>query len=170
MIVWISEILETVLANSQSVFHLSPAVIAGIGFVFAIFKFNLFRVRQPAIKAELSVYSRRCSESLLAVAAEAAVTNTSRVKVDIRHRTWVVNKIARYEDIAPGGAWEECWRTEQKQFTLEPGETDTVSMRARLDDHVEAIDVILILDQPKRLFRRKSRHWVYRHPHNLNRS
>ena len=38
MIVWISEILETVLANSQSVFHLSPAVIAGIGLVLAIVK------------------------------------------------------------------------------------------------------------------------------------
>ena len=167
---WISEILETVLANSQSVFHLSPAVIAGIGLVLAIVKFNLFRVRQPAIKAELSVYSRRCSESLIGVAAEAAVTNTSRVKVDIRHCTWVVNKIAPYEDVAPSGAWEECCRTKKPQLTLEPGETDTVSMRVRLDDHVEAIDVILILDQPKRLFRRKSRHWVYRYPHNLNRS
>ena len=153
MIVWISEILETVLANSQSVFHLSPAVIAVIGFVLAIFKFNLFRVRQPAIKAELSVYSRRCSESLVGVAAEAAVTNTSRVKVDIRHCTWVVNKIAPYEDIAADCEWEECWRTQQQQVTLEPGETDTVSMRARVGDHVEAIDVILILDQPKRLFR-----------------
>ena len=167
---WISDILEAVLANSQSVFHLSPVVIAVIGFVVAIFKFNLLRVKQPAIKAELSVYSRRCSESLIGVAAEAAVTNTSRVKVDIRHCTWVVNKIARYKDIAPDAAWEECWRTKQLQLTLEPGETDTVSMRARLDDDLEAIDVILILDRPKRRFRQKSGHWVYRHPHNLNRS
>ena len=92
-----------------------------MGFAVAVVKFNLFRARQPAINAVLSVYSRRCSESLVAVAAEASVTNTSRVKVDIRHCTWVVNKIAPYQDIVAGAAWEECWRTKQDQFTLEPG-------------------------------------------------
>ena len=170
VVMWFSELLEAVQPYSQAVFHLSPAVIAIVGFLVAVVKFNLFRARQPAINAVLSVYSRKCSESLVAVAAEAAVTNTSRVKVDIRHCTWVVNKIAPYQDIDVGAAWEECWRTNQEQFTLEPGETDTLSMRVRLDDQLEAIDVILILDQPRKLLRRQTRHWVYRYPHDLNRS
>ena len=162
---------ETVLANSLSVFHLSPVVIFLLSLGVAIIEFKWFRKGQPAIKAELAVFSRRCSESLIAVAAEAAVTNTSRVKVDIRHYTWVVHKIARYEDVDPRAAWEECWRERKPtRFTLEPGETDTLSLRARVVDQLEAIDVILILDQPQKLFRRKSRHWIYRHPHNLDRS
>lgn len=110
------------------------------------------------------------SQSLIAVAAEAAVTNTSRVKVDIRQCTWVVCKIAPYDNIALDTEWEECWRYRQERFTLEPGETDTLSMRGRVDDHIEAIDVILMLDQPQKPRGPKSRHWVYRYPHNLERS
>ena len=166
----ISEILETAQAYSPLVFHSSPLLIAISGFLIAYFKFNLFRARHPAIRAELSVYSRRCSQSLIAVAASAAVTNTSRVKVDIRLCTWVVHKIAPYDDIDPDAPWEECWREEQERFTLEPGETDTLSMRARVDDQIEAIDVIVVLDQPRKRRGPASRHWVYRHPHNLDRS
>lgn len=167
---WILEILETVQTYSQSVFHLSPVAIAVLGYVVARYKFKLFRESEPAIKAELTVYSRRCSESLIAVAAEAAVTNTSRVKVDIPKRTWSVKKIAPYHDTTPDAEWEECWREEQERLTLEPGETDMVRMRGRVDDHIEAIDVTLILDQPQKRRGTKPLYWVYGHPHNLNRS
>ena len=125
---------------------------------------------QPAIKATINVYSRRCSGSLIALAAEAVVTNTSRVRVEIPQCSWVVNKIAPYEDILPSAEWETCWRSKQRNFTLEPGETDTISMRARIDDCIEAVDVVLLLDQSNEPQNDRSRHWVYRHPHDLCRS
>ena len=75
--------LDTVLAAAQIIFYLSPLLIALATLFLAWWRFKVFRVREPAIKTDLQVSSRRCSPRYNALSAAVVLTNTSRVAVTI---------------------------------------------------------------------------------------
>ena len=90
--------LDIVVAAVQIVFYLSPLIIAGATLFLAWWRFKVFRVREPAIKMDLVVSSRRCSPSYNALNAVATLTNTSRVAVEITRLEWTVRILSPYDD------------------------------------------------------------------------
>ena len=160
--------LDTVLEAVQIVFYLSPLIIAGATLFLAWWRFKVFRVREPAIKMDLTVTSRQSSPSYNALSAVVVLTNTSRVAVRISEVTWQVWVLAPYNDAdverkideyAPhmesaGSPIEFPWNVNYKisrtnsRIALEPGESNTVSMSLAVPDWIEAVDILIELDSP----------------------
>jgi len=160
--------LETAVAVLQIVFYLSPLLIALATLFLAWWRFKIFRVREPAIKMDLVVTSRRSSPSFNALSAVVVLTNTSRVAARISEVTWQVQVLAPYsdadvelkiEEYAPymesaGSPIEFPWNVNYKisrtnsRIALEPGESNTVSMSLAMPDWIEAVDVLIELDSP----------------------
>ena len=156
------------MAAVQIVFYLSPLIIAGATLFLAWWRFKVFRVREPAIKMELTVTSRQASPSYHALSAVAVLTNTSRVAVGITGLTWRVQVLAPYSDEVVAGKIDE-YRTHMEvngapiefpwnvnytiaqantRIALEPGEANTISMSLAIPDWIEAVDVLIELDNP----------------------
>ena len=160
--------LDTVVSAVQVVFYLSPLIIAGATLFLAWWRFKVFRVREPAIKMDLTVTSHRSSPSYNSLSAVVVLTNTSRVAVRIAEVTWQVQVLAPYSDAdvdrkideyAPymesaGSPIEFPWNVNYKisrtnsRIALEPGESNIVSMSLALPDWIEAVDVLIELDSP----------------------
>lgn len=147
----------------QIIFYLSPLIIAVVTFALAWWRFNLFRIRQPAIKTVLEVYSRRSSPSYIALTAVAVVTNTSRIAVNVNRLEWTVSVLSPYIDAeieskieeyqsyfsVENGSVEFPWNVnyrlvqESPRISLEPSDSNTISMSLAIPDWVNAIDVLL---------------------------
>ena len=160
--------LGTVVAAGQIAFYLSPLLIAAVTLFLAWWRFKIFRVREPAITADLQVSSRRSSPSYNALSAVVVLTNTSRVAVRISEVTWQVQVLAPYSDAdverkteeyvpymeSSGSPIDYPWNVNYKisrtnsRIALEPGESNTVSMSLAMPDWIEAIDVLIELDSP----------------------
>ena len=161
-------VLETITLAAQIAFHLTPLIIALATLGLAWWRFKVFRVREPAIKMDLTVTSHRSSLSYNALSAVVALTNTSRVAVRISEVTWQVQVLAPYSDAdverkideyspymeSAGSPIEFPWNVNYKisrtnsRIALEPGESNIVSMSLALPDWIEAVDVLIELDSP----------------------
>ncbi len=178
--------LDTVLAAAQIVFYLSPLLIALATLFLAWWRFKVFRVREPAIKTDLQVSSRRCSPRYNALSAVVVLTNTSRVAVTIAGLAWSVrvlspysdeeveSKISEYETYVGdyGSRLEFPWNVNRRiseenlNIHLEPGDSHTIGMSLAILDWIEAVDVLIEMDstpveQVPRL------RWAARCPHDM---
>ena len=178
--------LDTVLAAVQIVFYLSPLIIAGVTLFLAWWRFKVFRIREPAIKMDLVVTSRRCSPSYNALNAVATLTNTSRVAVEFTRLEWTVRILSPYDDddvedrISDSdryrtfnGSLDFPWDVydiliqEDVVISLDPGESNAIGMSIAIPDWIEAVEVLIELDSPSeqdgaRLY------WIARCPHDIN--
>lgn len=98
------------------------------------------------------------------------LTNTSRVAVRITGLTWRVQVLGPYSDEAvaskideyrahmeiDGAPVEFPWNVNytisqaNTKISLEPGESNTISMSLAIPDWIEAVDVLIELDSPHR--------------------
>ncbi len=160
--------LERFATAMQIVFYLSPLIIALVTFLLAWWRFRVFRISEPVVKIDLRVTSRRCSPSYNALNAVAALTNTSRVAVQVIRLEWrvfvlspysdeeVESKINEYEPYmaVDGSPVEFPWNVNytlsqaNPMIFLEPGETNTIGMSLAIPNWIEAIDVLIELDSP----------------------
>lgn len=167
--------LDTVVAAVQIVFYLSPLIIAGATLFLAWWRFKVFRVREPAIKMDLEVTSHRSSPSYNSLSAVVVLTNTSRVAVRVTRLRWLIRVLGPYNDAdieskiseyAPylefdglpidsdGVPIEFPWNVNytlsqvNARISLEPGESNTISMSLAMPRWIEAVDVVIELDSP----------------------
>lgn len=167
--------LGTVTAVMQIVFYLSPLIIAGATLFLAWWRFKVFRVREPAITTDLQVTSRPSSPSYNALSAVVVLTNTSRVAVRVTRLRWLVRVLGPYNDAAieskiseyapylefdgfpidsDGVPIEFPWSVNytisqvNARISLEPGESNTISMSLAIPRWIEAVDVLVELDSP----------------------
>lgn len=178
--------LDTVVAAVQVVFYLSPLIIAGATLFLAWWRFKVFRVREPAIKMDLEVTSRRCSPSYNALNAVATLTNTSRVAVEITRLEWTVRILSPYDDDDVEDRIDEFERyhsfndfidfpwddydtllQEGVTLSLDPGESNAIGVSIAIPDWIAAVEVLIELDSPSeqdgaRLY------WIARCPHDIN--
>ena len=179
--------LDIVVAAVQIVFYLSPLIIAGATLFLAWWRFKVFRVREPAIKMDLVVSSRRCSPSYNALNAVATLTNTSRVAVEITRLEWTVRILSPYDDDDVEDRIHEFERyhsfndfidfpwddydtllLEGVTLSLDPGASYAVGTSIVIPDWIEAVEVVVELSS------RAGRHnerlgWIARCPHDVNR-
>ena len=154
---------------AQTIFFLTPVVVFAVTAIAAIWRFRLYRMGEPALKMDIDVASRRCSESYNAISAVAVLTNTGRVVARCTTLIWEVRVLAPYrdEDVEMRiRAYEKYHSVETKpvefpwnvnytlsrrdsRIFLEPGEVNTVSMSLALPDWITAIDVQLSLQLPE---------------------
>ena len=159
---------EEITFAAQIAFYLSPLIIALVTFVLAWWRFKVFRIREPAITTDLQVTSRQCSPSYNALSAVVVLTNTSRVAVRITGLTWLVQVLSPYSDEGieskiseyephmevDGAPIEFPWNVNytisqvNSRISLEPGESNTISMSLAMPDWIEAVDVLIELDSP----------------------
>lgn len=178
--------LDTAVAAAQIAFYLSPLLIAGATLFLAWWRFKIFRVREPAIKAELEVSSRRCSPSYNAVNAIATLTNTSRVSVQISRLQWWVVVLSPYEDseveskqsfyeslTTSDPSVEFPWNVhynplwEGIEIVLEPGESTAIGISRAIPDWVRAVEVVIEVDSPSGQEGERWR-WIARCPHDVD--
>ena len=96
------------------------------------------------------------------------MTNTSRVAVRITKVTWLVQVLAPYGDAdverkineyvpymeSVGSPIEFPWNVNytisrtNSRISLEPGESNTISMSLAMPDWIEAVDILIELDSP----------------------
>ena len=174
-------------AAVQIVFYLSPLLIAAVTLFLAWWRFKIFRIREPAVTIDIQVTSRRSSPSYNALNAVAILTNTSRVVVEITRVEWTVSVLSPYTDeeverkideYAPRTEvdywpiefpWNVNYRLMQRNpsISLEPGASNTVSMSLAIPNWIEAVDVLMELDNPPESEGRPL-HWVARRSHDMN--
>ena len=178
---------EKITLAAQIAFYLSPLIIALVTFFLAWWRFKVFRVREPAIKIDLDVTSRRSSPSYNALNAVAVLTNTSRVSVRITGVIWSVrvlspysdedveSKISDYENYAADYGsrlefpWNVNYKTSQENLTfhLEPGDSQTIGMSLAIPNWIEAVDALLELDSPP-LEKVPRLRWAARSQHDID--
>ena len=159
--------LDTVVAAVQIVFYLSPLIIAGATLFLAWWRFKVFRIREPAIKMDLTVTSRRCSPSYNALNAVATLTNTSRVAVEITRLEWTVRILSPYDNddvedrigdserfqpfnYSLDFPWDvyDILIQEGVTLVLDPVESNAIGMSIAIPDWIEAVEVLIELDSP----------------------
>jgi hypothetical protein len=178
--------LDTVVAAVQIVFYLSPLIIAGATLFLAWWRFKVFRVREPAIKMDLTVTSRRCSPSYYALNAVATLTNTSRVAVEITRLEWAVRILSPYDDddvedmISDSADFQLLndtldfpWAVyntliqEGVMLSLDPMESNAIGMAIAIPDSIESVEVLIELDSPSEQDEGRL-YWIARCPHDIN--
>lgn len=188
-------VLETFTLAAQIAFHLTPLIIALATLGLAGWRFKVFRVREPAIATDLQVTSRRSSPSYNALSAVVVLTNTSRVAVRITRLRWLVRVLGPYNDAAieskiseyapylefdglpidaDGVPIEFPWNVNytlsqvNARISLEPGESNTISMSLAMPRWIEAVDVLIELDSPA-VKDSPPLCWAARRQHDINR-
>ena len=180
-------VLETFTLAAQIAFYLTPLFIALATLGLAWWRFKIFRIREPAIRADLKVTSRDCSPSYNALNAVATLTNTSRVSVQISRLEWSIVVLSPYSDADVQNRIDEYARylsvddsvefpwdvrytlpQEDAGISLEPGESTALGMSLAIPDWIRSVEVIMEVDSPSghedvRLC------WTARCPHDLNR-
>ena len=169
---WLPWIIDAIQSKTGGwtlmVFHLTPLTVFLITAIGAIWRFNLFRMRAPAVRIEIDVTSRECSPSYNGITAVAMLTNTSRVVAKCTKVVWQVRVLAPYRDPQVQDKIKEFWEYYERenrpvefpwnvnyhierrdsQIALEPGEVNTIALNLAVPDWIEAIDVQLFLQAP----------------------
>ena len=185
-LLWVLDICSVGLSEAQTIFYLTPAIVFFLTVIAAGWRFKIFRLGEPAIKMDIEVTSRRCSDSYNAVSSVAVITNTSRVVARCTELIWEVRVLAPYldEDVAskineyskyhsvetipvefPWNLNYSISRRDSRIF-LEPGEENTVSMSLAIPDWIKAIDVQLFL-QASRKSKGIQTAWVAERTHDI---
>ena len=99
---WLQWLLDIIAPKNASwtltVFHLTPVIVFAVTAFVAMWRFTIFRMREPAINIELDVTSRPSSPSYNGITAVAILTNPSRVVAKCTTLIWQVRVLAPYTD------------------------------------------------------------------------
>ena len=179
--------LDTTMTVMQIIFFASPLLIAVATLFLAWWRFKVFRVRESVINATLDVSSRRCSPSYNALNVVASLTNVSRVASRVNRFEWSVFVLAPHTDdaietkiaeYAPymeviDSRYEFPWNVnyhlvqQNPGISLEPGESNAISMSLAIPDWIEAVEVLLELDGPPGIDG-SPMYWEARQPHDIS--
>ena len=188
---WLQWLLDIIAPKNASwtltVFHLTPVIVFAVTAFVAMWRFTIFRMREPAINIELDVTSRPSSPSYNGITAVAILTNPSRVVAKCTTLIWQVRVLAPYTDEDVESKLEEYWDYYERevrpvefpwnvnyhierpdsQIALEPGEVNTITMNLAIPSWIEAVDVQLFLEAPGNA-KRAQIGWTGRCAHKMN--
>ena len=75
-------------------------ILLGIGGIFAIYQFRLFRHHEPHLNVEQVVTHHRVSPNYVAIAVTAHLRNNSKVVVRIREALFRIQRFSGFEDVS----------------------------------------------------------------------
>ena len=75
-------------------------ILLGIGGIFAVYQFRLFRHHEPHLNVEQTVTHHQVSPNYVAITVTAHLRNNSRVVVRIREALFRIQKFSGFENIA----------------------------------------------------------------------
>ncbi len=151
---------------AQVVGSIGTLVLVGLGGIFAIYQFRLFRQHAPHLSIEQSVTHHKVSENYLAIVVTVRLTNSSKVMVPIYDTLFRIQEFSELTDdlveelYAQAFIGEEVdniqWPTLDEQLrdwspggiTIEPGETHAETYEFVIADHIKTIMVYSMFYNP----------------------
>ena len=136
------------------------AIAALVGY----YKFQLFRESRPHLTIDLTASHRKVSPRYIHIGVTARLSNTSKVKIDVKRCVWELFVVAPYHADAIDGKinnffdsgsalWEEFgWSmipwpgTQRPDLEIEPGETDEITYDFIVSNGVQSVAVTLAVD------------------------
>lgn len=144
---------------AQVIGSIGTLVLVGLGGIFAIYQFRLFRHHAPHLSVEQSVEHHIVSPSYFAIVVTVRLTNNSKVMVPIYDTLFRIQEFSELEDELVEELYAQTfidrevdhiqWPTLDEQLrdrspggiTIEPGETHAETYEFVVADHIKTIMV-----------------------------
>ena len=98
---WLNHLAQiSVWEAAGAVGGIGTLILLGIGGIFAVYQFRLFRHHEPHLNVEQTVTHHQVSPKYVAIAVTAHLRNNSRVVVRIREALFRIQKFSGFEDTA----------------------------------------------------------------------